>query len=129
MRVRTVVVAVIVEHVTGVIVGDDEFGGVELMRSKWREHPSEQRGPLRQALLTYVHEIEMMAALVTVTFTVIVVMVVEHVTGVAVGIDEAGGGKIMISEWREQGKVYLREKSREDTSWRSLIQLRSVMAS
>ena len=34
-------VFVIAEHVIGVVVRDDEAGGVELMRSEWTKHPSE----------------------------------------------------------------------------------------
>ena len=62
----TVAVVVVVEYVTGVVVGDEESGGVEIMRSEWMKHPSKRREPLRQALLTYVREIETTAALVTV---------------------------------------------------------------
>ena len=53
--------------------------------------------------MAYVREIETTAALVTVTRAVVVVVVVEHVAGVVVGIDEAGLVKLMRSEWREQG--------------------------
>ena len=70
---------VVVEYVAGVVVGYDEAGGVGLMRPEWTEHPSERRKPLRQALLAYVCEIETTAALATVTCTVVVVVVVEHV--------------------------------------------------
>ena len=126
---RTVVVVMAVEYMEGVVVGDEKAGGVELIRSEWREHPSEQREPLYTSLLAYVREIETTTALVTVNCTVVVVVAAEHVAGVVVGVDEAGGVELMISEWREQLKVCLRENLREGTSWWSLMQLRSVMAS
>ena len=37
----TVNVVVFVEHVAGVVVGDEKSGGVKLMVSEWMEHPLE----------------------------------------------------------------------------------------
>ena len=91
----TCTVVMVVEHVVGVVVGDDKSSGVELMRSEWREHPLERCGPLCQALLAYVRDIETTVSLVTVTLTVVVVVVVDHVAGVVVGVDEAGGVELI----------------------------------
>ena len=99
----TVVVAVVVDHAAGVLVRDEYTGGVELMKSEWSEHPSEQRKPLHRSLLVYVREIETTETLVTVTPTVVVVVVVvmEHVTVVVLGINKDGRIELMKSEWRE----------------------------
>ena len=43
----TVVMVVVVEYVVGVVVGYDESGGVDLIRSEWREYPLERRKPIR----------------------------------------------------------------------------------
>ena len=40
------VVVVVVEHVAGVEVGDEDAGEVELMRSEWTEYHLERLEPL-----------------------------------------------------------------------------------
>ena len=98
MVIVTCTVVVVVEHEGGEAVGDDEAGGVDLMRLERRKHPSERRESLRRALLAYGCDIETTVASFTVICTVVVVVVVEHAAGVVVGDNEASRAKLMISE-------------------------------